>query len=101
METVDFGAFPGATSSDPFALVKDDIKGLVGSVKELIGVDHPVLSTVAKYVLLCRSQCADRGVRRRVWRAAASGATLGVFRHFFWRTLAECRGVTGTAERAP
>ena len=48
-ESVSFDAFPGANTSDPFALVKDDIKGLVGSVKELLGVDHPVLSTVAKY----------------------------------------------------
>ena len=53
---MDFSAFPGAEGSDPFALIKDDIKQLTGSVKELIGVDHPVLATVSKYV-----QCGATG----------------------------------------
>ncbi len=45
---VDYSFYPEATRTDPFALVKDDLNQLAGSVKELIGVDHPVLSTVAK-----------------------------------------------------
>lgn len=46
---VDLSAFPGASGIDPFDLVHDDLRKLAGNVKDLLGVQHPVLATVAKY----------------------------------------------------
>lgn len=42
--------FPRASSLDPFDAVKPEMAGLVDSIKSLLGVNHPLLSTVAKYV---------------------------------------------------
>ena len=36
---------------DPFKLAADDLEGMTARIKEMLGVDHPVLSTVAKCVL--------------------------------------------------
>ena len=38
-----------ANSGDPFGLVKDDINALAGGIKHLLGSDHPVLESCAKY----------------------------------------------------
>ncbi len=46
---LDFSAFPGAAAADPFALVAPDLRGINASIKQLLGVDHPILSTVARY----------------------------------------------------
>eukprot|EP00607_Mallomonas_marina_P006726 CAMPEP_0182438750 /NCGR_PEP_ID=MMETSP1167-20130531/85996_1 /TAXON_ID=2988 /ORGANISM="Mallomonas Sp, Strain CCMP3275" /LENGTH=415 /DNA_ID=CAMNT_0024632255 /DNA_START=80 /DNA_END=1327 /DNA_ORIENTATION=- len=37
------------SSEDPFHLVEKDISTLAGSIKELLGSDHPVLESCAKY----------------------------------------------------
>lgn len=34
---------------DPFILVQDEMAGINGSIKKILGLDHPVLSAVAKY----------------------------------------------------
>eukprot|EP01041_Mallomonas_annulata_P001084 gene1084-2114_t len=36
-------------STDPFKLVQNDISSLAGCIKELLGSDHPVLESCAKY----------------------------------------------------
>merc|ERR1719453_2669513 len=55
---VDFGEKPRmshdemvtlANSGDPFALVEEDIIALAGGIKHLLGSDHPVLESCAKY----------------------------------------------------
>lgn len=55
---VDFGEKPRmsydemvtlANSGDPFGLVKEDINALAGGIKHLLGSDHPVLESCAKY----------------------------------------------------
>ena len=46
---LNLSAFPGALSMDPFASVSVDLRGINTSIKELLGVDHPILSTVARY----------------------------------------------------
>jgi geranylgeranyl pyrophosphate synthase len=46
---LDLSAFPGALTTDPFAYVASDLRGINASIKELLGVDHPMLSTVARY----------------------------------------------------
>ncbi len=38
-----------ANSCDPFALVEEDIRSLAGGIKTLLGSDHPVLESCAKY----------------------------------------------------
>jgi geranylgeranyl pyrophosphate synthase len=46
------GSVPGedaCRSVDPFDLVHADIRRLNGSIKDLLGSDHPVLATVAQY----------------------------------------------------
>lgn len=35
--------------TDPFALVRDEMADINGSIKKILGTDHPVLSAVAKY----------------------------------------------------
>jgi|LauGreSBDMM110SN_4_FD.fasta_scaffold25465_2 geranylgeranyl pyrophosphate synthase len=39
----------GKSLTDPFKLVEKDISTLSGGIKELLGSDHPVLETCAKY----------------------------------------------------
>jgi geranylgeranyl pyrophosphate synthase len=46
---LDLTGHPGATATDPFAVVSDDMAGLNANIKRILGVDHPVLSRVAKY----------------------------------------------------
>jgi len=46
---LDLSAFPGALTTDPFSFVAPDLRGINTSIKELLGVDHPMLSTVARY----------------------------------------------------
>jgi len=41
-DALDFRAFPGVASVDPFALVGPDLRGINSSIKALLGVDHPV-----------------------------------------------------------
>ena len=48
-DALDLSAFPGAATTDPFAFVSPDLRGINASIKQLLGVDHPVLSTVARY----------------------------------------------------
>ncbi len=43
-DALDFRAFPGVASVDPFALVGPDLRGINSSIKALLGVDHPVRS---------------------------------------------------------
>ena len=38
-----------ANSCDPFSLVEEDIRSLAGGIKTMLGSDHPVLETCAKY----------------------------------------------------
>lgn len=45
---LDLAKFPGVKSADPFDTVKPEMAGLVDSIKSLLGVNHPLLSTVAK-----------------------------------------------------
>ncbi|KAA0156871.1 hypothetical protein FNF29_00980 [Cafeteria roenbergensis] len=46
---VDLSAHPGAAGVDPFALVGPDIDAMSASIRQLLGVDHPVLRNVAAY----------------------------------------------------
>jgi geranylgeranyl pyrophosphate synthase len=46
---LDLSAFPGAGSVDPFELVSAELRGINGNIKAILGIDHPVLATVAKY----------------------------------------------------
>ena len=46
---LDFSSFPAAATTDPFAYVSTDLRSINSSIRELLGVDHPILSTVAKY----------------------------------------------------
>jgi len=39
----------GVSQVDPFNLVQDEVVGLSENIKQLLGSDHPVLSTVARY----------------------------------------------------
>lgn len=48
-ESLDVSAFPEIDSVDPFSIIQGDMRGLVDNIKGLVGVDHPVLSTVASY----------------------------------------------------
>lgn len=41
--------YPHVRSVDPFELVAEDVRSLSTNIKRILGVDHPVLSTVAKY----------------------------------------------------
>lgn len=45
---LDVAKFPGARTVDPFEVVKPEMASLVDSIKSLLGVNHPLLSTVAK-----------------------------------------------------
>lgn len=47
--SLDVSAFPRSGGVDPFELVEGDMRGLAEDIKDILGVDHPVLSTVAKY----------------------------------------------------
>lgn len=47
--SLDLSSFPEVDSSDPFGLIQPDMRDLVANIKSLLGVDHPVLSTVATY----------------------------------------------------
>ena len=49
---------------DPFALVAADVRKLNKNVKDLLGSDHPVLSTVAQYFFDSESQGAVSCFRR-------------------------------------
>jgi hypothetical protein len=40
---------------DPFQLAEKDIKTLSGGIKDLLGSDHPVLESCAKFVKFYRS----------------------------------------------
>lgn len=42
-------AFPGAASTDPFTVVQGELAHVNANIKALLGVDHPVLETVARY----------------------------------------------------
>ena len=47
---VDFGKFPkDVESMDPFELVGPELLNINHNIKQILGIDHPVLSTVAKY----------------------------------------------------
>lgn len=47
---VDFGKFPiDVESIDPFELVGPELVNINHNIKQILGIDHPVLSTVAKY----------------------------------------------------
>eukprot|EP00511_Aplanochytrium_stocchinoi_P006463 CAMPEP_0204827330 /NCGR_PEP_ID=MMETSP1346-20131115/4798_1 /ASSEMBLY_ACC=CAM_ASM_000771 /TAXON_ID=215587 /ORGANISM="Aplanochytrium stocchinoi, Strain GSBS06" /LENGTH=413 /DNA_ID=CAMNT_0051955697 /DNA_START=625 /DNA_END=1866 /DNA_ORIENTATION=+ len=39
----------GISKVDPFSLVEDELKKMNSNIKDLLGSDHPVLSTVANY----------------------------------------------------
>ena len=62
--TLDVSAFPDADDIDPFELASDDLRGMTSRIKDMLGVDHPVLSTVAKYGRVCHRGCHARLV---VW----------------------------------
>jgi len=42
-------AFPDLGSVDPFAAVAGEVRSMSDSIKDLLGVDHPVLGSVARY----------------------------------------------------
>lgn len=47
---LDLTRFPAAAAHvDPFALVGPELSGINGNIKQILGMDHPVLATVAKY----------------------------------------------------
>jgi len=47
---VDYGKFPKEVESiDPFELVGPELLNINHNIKQILGIDHPVLSTVAKY----------------------------------------------------
>ena len=47
---LDLSRFPSAALNiDPFELVASELRGINGSIKQILGIDHPVLATVAKY----------------------------------------------------
>ena len=48
-DVLDLTAHPGATAADPFALVAADLRGMNASIREILGVDHPVLAKVSSY----------------------------------------------------
>ena len=42
-------AFPDLDQADPFALMGAEVRSMSDTIKDLLGVDHPVLGSVAKY----------------------------------------------------
>jgi hexaprenyl-diphosphate synthase len=75
---------------DPFALVSADLQGINTSIKALLGVDHPVLATVAKYffdfdggkkvrpaLVLLMAHAVNHHMAARAPRAAAAAASSG------------------------
>ena len=49
VDVLDMTSHPGAATTDPFAVVAEDMAGLNANIKRILGVDHPVLARVAKY----------------------------------------------------
>ena len=47
--TVTMGELPPESLPDPFALMSDHLRPLDGSLRELVGSDHPVLTRVAQH----------------------------------------------------
>ena len=70
--TLNLTGFEHSDKVDPFELVNKDLSDLGKRIKELLGVDHPVLETVAK----CVKQ-SFLGVPRRLKHVALH------FRYFF------------------
>jgi len=66
-ERLDVSEFPTASRIDPFELAADDLAGMTQRIKEMLGVDHPVLATVARYskhecgTVAPLADCADCG----------------------------------------
>lgn len=48
-DQLNLAAFPGAADVDPFSAVGAELRNINGNIKALLGIDHPVLATVAKY----------------------------------------------------
>lgn len=84
-DALDLSEFPAALTVDPYARVAPEMARINGNIKALLGVDHPVLATVAKYffnfeggkkirpaMLLLMSQAVNEHVARDA--AGASGA---------------------------
>jgi geranylgeranyl pyrophosphate synthase len=47
---LDLSRFPSSVAhTDPFELIAPELRGINGSIKQILGIDHPVLATVAKY----------------------------------------------------
>eukprot|EP01138_Halocafeteria_seosinensis_P008698 gb/GECG01008890.1/.p1 GENE.gb/GECG01008890.1/~~gb/GECG01008890.1/.p1 ORF type:complete len:320 (+),score=23.43 gb/GECG01008890.1/:1-960(+) len=49
VDTLDLGAFPDLSEVDPFKLTEGEISNISENIQGLLGVDHPVLSTVSHY----------------------------------------------------
>lgn len=74
-DALDFRAFPGAMSVDPFLLVAPDLRGINVSIKALLGVDHPVRARarVSAYARASSAMrvCAPAARERRAVTAAS------------------------------
>ena len=57
--TLNLTGFEHSDKVDPFELVNKDLSDLGKRIKELLGVDHPVLETVAKCVKQSSLVCLD------------------------------------------
>jgi hypothetical protein len=48
-QSLDLSSIPGGITTEPFQLVRADIKRLSGNIQGNLGVDHPALASVAEY----------------------------------------------------
>jgi len=48
-DALDMTRHPGTVGADPYVLVADELAGLNSSIRSILGIDHPVLSKVARY----------------------------------------------------
>jgi all-trans-nonaprenyl-diphosphate synthase len=70
---IEMGASPPDSMPDPFALMADHLKPLDGSLRELVGSDHPVLTRVAQHFF----ELAGKRFRPTIVLLASSAAAGG------------------------
>ena len=71
--------FPRAGSVDPFDAVKTEMGQVVDNIKALLGVNHPLLSTVAKCVEALEAMQSHPPCVVGCWPVAASSRRERVF----------------------
>ena len=79
------GEVPPSTLPDPFALMKDQLRPLDGSLRELVGSDHPVLTRVAQHFF----EIAGKRFRPTIVLLASSAANGGEAANAKQQRLAE------------